>query len=80
MRADDFVSIILLESVEGSIVDYRRISPVMFIKVSDMQAAFVAEEVKITTPKGVEEGSEIRVIWPCAAANAASVCRGYRPQ
>ena len=79
MRADDYVSIVLLEAVEGSIVDYRRISPVMFIKVSDMQAAFVAKEVKITTPKGVEEGSEIRVIWPCAAAKAASVVEAIVP-
>ncbi|MHB8149446.1 MAG: HEAT repeat domain-containing protein [Desulfobulbia bacterium] len=79
MRTDDYVSIILLEAVENSIVDYRRISPVMFIRVSDMQAAFVAEDVKITTPKGVEEGSEIRVIWPCATANAASVVETIAP-
>lgn len=46
MRTDDYVSIIRLEAVEDSIVDYRRISPVMFIRVSDMQAAFVAEDVK----------------------------------
>lgn len=79
MRTDDYVSIILLAAVDDSIVDYRRISPVMFIKVSDMQAAFVSGEVKVTTPKGVEEGSEIRVIWPCAAANAAAVVEAITP-
>ncbi len=73
MRPDDYVSIVLLEQVGDSIVDYQRTSPVEFIKVSEMQAAFVEERVNITTPKGVEEGSEIRVIWPCAAANYASI-------
>lgn len=41
--------------------------------MKDLRVAFLANQVSITQPKGVEEGSEIRVMWTCAAANVKSV-------
>lgn len=38
-----------------------------------MRAAFSTGHIKITKPKGVEEGSEIRVIWPCSIANEDAI-------
>jgi hypothetical protein len=38
-----------------------------------MRKAFTGGQVSITQPKGVEEGSEIRVVWTCAAAKQKAV-------
>jgi hypothetical protein len=73
MRDDDLASIVLLEQNDNSPVDLKQISPVHFISVKNMRKAFRAEQVSITQPKGVEEGSEIRVMWTCATANQRSV-------
>lgn len=73
MRDDDFVSIVVFVQSVGSAVDLRQVSPVHFIGVRDMRHAFAAGQVSISQPKGFEEGSEIRVIWRCAAANHRSV-------
>ena len=73
MRDDDLVSIVVFEQNDDSPVDLQQISPIHFVRVKDMRKAFAAEQVSITQPKGVEEGSEIRVMWTCAAANQRSV-------
>lgn len=73
MRPDDFVVVVLCEQASDAIVDWQASSPIHFISVEDMRTIFVHGTVKITEPKGVEEGSEIRVIWPSVAANDKSV-------
>ena len=73
MRADDFVVIVLCEQASDSPVDWQPASPLHFIRVDAMRDAYRNGAAKITAPKGVEEGSEIRVIWPSAAANEPSV-------
>jgi HEAT repeat protein len=50
-----------------------------FIRVYDMRQAFARKLVRITVPKGVEEGSEIRVIWPSVAANEKAVVDQVTP-
>lgn len=72
MRDDDFVSIVVFEQNQDSPIDLKQISPVHFVSVKEMRHAFAAEQVSITQPKGVEEGSEIRVMWTCAGANQRS--------
>jgi hypothetical protein len=72
MRDNDYVSIVVFDQDARSPVDLKRISPVHFIIVKDMRDAFAAKRVSITKPKGVEEGSEIRVCWTCAVANRDS--------
>jgi len=72
MRDDDFVSIVVFEQGEDSPIDLKQSSPVHFIRVSDLRTAFAAEQVSITKPKGVEEGSEIRVVWTSAIAKQQS--------
>lgn len=73
MRDDDLVSIVVFKQNDDSSVDLKQISPIHFVSVKDMRKAFAAGQVSITQPKGVEEGSEIRVMWTCAAANQRSV-------
>lgn len=73
MRDDDFVSIVVFQQNDDSPVDLKQVSPVHFVSVKEMRKAFTAGQVSITQPKGVEEGSEIRVMWTCAASNHKSV-------
>lgn len=79
MRDDDFVSIVVFEQNDDSPIDLKQISPVHFISVKDMRKAFANKQVSITQPKGVEEGSEIRVVWTCASANQQSVVFAVEP-
>lgn len=80
MRDDDFVSIILFEQDGDSPIDLKQLSPVHFVSVREMRKAFAAGQVSITHPKGVEEGSEIRVLWTCAAANRRSDVLAVEPE
>lgn len=79
MRDDDFVSVIFFDQGEKSPLDIKQTSPVHFISVKDMRVAFAANQISITQPKGVEEGSEIRVMWTCAVANRKSVILEVEP-
>jgi hypothetical protein len=79
MRDDDLVSIVAFEQNDDSPIDLKQISPVHFIRVKEMRKAFVAGQIAITQPKGVEEGSEIRVMWTCAAASQRSVVLAVEP-
>jgi len=79
MRDDDLVSIVLCEQATDSLVDWRAGSPIHFITVQDMRTVFARGSTQITKPKGVEEGSEIRIIWPSVAANEASLVSEVSP-
>jgi hypothetical protein len=79
MRDDDLVSIVVFDQNDASPIDLKQISPVHFVSVRDMRQAFAAGQVSITQPKGVEEGSEIRVVWTCAAANQRSIVSAVEP-
>jgi hypothetical protein len=72
MRDDDMVTIVAFEQNENTPVDVKQISPVHFVTVRDMREAFKKEHITISKPKGFEEGSEIRVIWPSAFAHHKS--------
>lgn len=72
MRNDDFVAVVLCEKNGERPVDWEIASPIHFIKVQDMRDAFEKRKISITEPKGADEGSEIRVIWPSAIARKAS--------
>ena len=73
MRDDDFVSIVVFNQPIEAPLALQQVSPVHFVKVAELRRAFSAKHVTITQPKGVEEGSEIRVLWTCAGANENAV-------
>ena len=79
MRDDDFVSIVVFEQNDDAPIDLKQVSPVHFVSVKSLRTAFSAGLVSITQPKGVEEGSEIRVMWICASANQRSVVFASEP-
>jgi hypothetical protein len=80
MRDDDYVSVVLFEQAVDDPVDLQQVSPTHFISVREMRVVYAADQVTITQPKGVEEGSEIRVVWTCATANQQSVISIVEPE
>lgn len=72
MRPDDQVAVLLCKKAGDSPINWQAASPIHFIKVSDLRHAVARRHIQISKPKGVEEGSEIRIIWPCAYANEHS--------
>lgn len=80
MRDDDWVVITFFRQAPDSPLDVTRISPVHFISVADMRAVFAKKQINTSTPKGFEEGSEIRVIWPCACAKFAGKVTEITPK
>ena len=72
MRDDDYVSIVVFQQSAESPIDLKSVSPVQFVRVKDLRDAFAEKRISITKPKGVEEGSEIRVVWTSAVANQRS--------
>lgn len=72
LRSDDHVAVLVCNQVDGSLVDWTVSSPIHFISISDMREAVQNNRITTTTPKGVEEGSEIRMIWPCTATKEES--------
>lgn len=73
MKSDDFISFIKFEKANESPINWVMASPIHFIRVRDMRDSFDRNLIRITKPKGVEEGSEIRVIWPSTTANEDAV-------
>lgn len=73
MRSDDLVAIVLCQEGGESPVDWNIASPIHFVKVEDMREALRKGHTRTTQPKGVEEGSEIRIVWPCATASDESI-------
>lgn len=73
LREEDLVSIVVFTQNDNSPIDLQQVSPVHFISVKELRNAFTAGQVAITQPKGVEEGSEIRVMWTCAAAKQKAI-------
>lgn len=75
MRPDDLVSFVMFEKADDTPVNWRMASPVHYVRVDDMRDAFKRNIIQITKPKGVEEGSEIRVIWPSKTAAKESTVK-----
>ena len=53
MRDDDFVSIVVFEQDSDSPIELKQVSPVHFVSVKDMRAAFASGQISITQPKGL---------------------------
>jgi hypothetical protein len=72
LRQDDMVAVLLCTQVNDSPVDWLPTSPIHFIRVAELKRAVSSNVVQVTKPKGVEEGSEVRMIWPIATAHEVS--------
>lgn len=73
MRSDDRIAVVLCKQRGNSPIDWEVVSPIHFIKTADMREAVAKRHIQISKPKGVEEGSEIRMIWPSAYAHEQAV-------
>ena len=72
LRQDDMVAVLLCTRVGDSPVDWVPASPIHFVRVAELKRVVTSNVVQVTKPKGVEEGSEVRMIWPIAMAHEVS--------
>jgi len=72
MRDDDMVTIVAFEQNETNPINIKQISPIHFMTIKEMRNTFKKKQITISKPKGFEEGSEIRIIWPSAFAHYKS--------
>ena len=68
MRPDDHVAVLLCKQFDDSPVSWDPVSPIHFVVVADMIEAVSNGRIQVSKPKGVEEDTEIRMIWPCTLA------------
>jgi hypothetical protein len=50
--------------------DWRALNPVQYVTIAEMRRARREEKTIQQKPKGVEEGSEVRLLWPSAIASS----------
>jgi hypothetical protein len=64
----DFVAIVVSERAGPRPIDWRALDPVQYISVADLREAYKVGRVITLKPKGAQEGFELRIVWPSAAA------------
>lgn len=70
MKDNDFVAFIGCSKAGSRPIDWLPDRIVQFILIKDLKKCVVKKEIVITKPKGTQEGSEIRIIWPVGLASA----------
>jgi hypothetical protein len=76
LNDNDFIALVSCEKVGEEPVDWRASDLVQYIQVSHLRKAFVGKKVITERPKGVEEGFETRITWPCAVASSKGTVVG----
>ncbi|ODS32845.1 MAG: PBS lyase HEAT-like repeat protein [Candidatus Scalindua rubra] len=70
LNDDDFIALVSCEKIGEGPIDWKASDLVQYIQVKHLREAFKAKKVFMERPKGVEEGFETRVTWPCAVASS----------
>lgn len=74
LKDEDYVALIACKKGDTSPVDWIPNSPVQFISVKELRQSFLRNEVVTEKPKGVQEGSEIRITWlSCVAGQVLTI-------
>ena len=70
---NDLVAFVVCNQASDEPVDWRVSGPIQYVSVKDLRLAQKAGRAILTTPKGAEEGFEMRIIWPISIANAFGI-------
>lgn len=65
---DDWISFVKCEKIGAGPTEWKASDNVQFFTVHSLRQAFKKKQVIQETPKGIQEGSEIRLTWPSAIA------------
>lgn len=68
---DDRVAFVYCEKTGTGPLDWSADPNVQYAQVKDLRQAWTSKQTRTETPKGAQEGFEIRVTWPVALASAA---------
>lgn len=67
---EDYIALVSCEKSGDAPVDWKASDLVQYIQVKLLRGAFKNKKVITERPKGVEEGFETRITWPCAIASS----------
>jgi hypothetical protein len=70
---NDFVAFVVCNQIGKEPINWQVKSPIQYVSVKDLRLAQKKGYAILTEPKGVEEGFEMRIIWPTAAANTSGI-------
>jgi hypothetical protein len=70
MKDNDYVAFISCSKNGNRPIDWLPDRIVQFIAIKDLKKCEKEKKIIITKPKGTQEGSEIRIIWPVGLASA----------
>ncbi len=73
LNDDDFVALVQCKRIGPGPLDWHASPVVQYVRVSDMRQAWQANQVRVSRPKGAEEGFEIQVNWPAAVASVHGI-------
>ncbi len=73
MKDNDFVAFIGCSKNGSSPIDWLPDRILQFISIKELKKCVEKNEIVITKPKGTQEGSEIRIIWPVGLASANGI-------
>lgn len=65
----DHIAFVVCKKVSDEPIDWKVDGPIQYVSVEDLQQARKNGLTKITEPKGMGEGFEMRLIWPAKVAN-----------
>lgn len=70
LKNEDYVALVVCEKSGEEPIDWIADENVQYIKVADLRDALDANKVIQERPKGVQEGFETRLTWPCSVASS----------
>ncbi len=69
LNDEDFIALVSCKKAGEDPTDWQASDLVQYIQVSYLRKVFRDKKVITERPKGVEEGFETRISWPCAVAS-----------
>lgn len=70
---NDLVAFAVCNKIGDAPIDWQVNGPIQYVSVKDLRFAQKGNRVILTQPKGVEEGFEMRIVWPTVIAKYPGV-------
>lgn len=79
LRDDDAVAIVVCNKTGNRPIDWQADNLVQYVRVGNMREAQKKGSIVQPQTKGVEEGFELRIVWPTLAATSAGKVMSIEP-
>lgn len=73
LNDSDRIAFVVCSKKSDKPTDWDPVGPVQYVSVGDLRRSQRAGRAVLTSPKGAEEGFEIRMIWPSTSASTEGI-------